>query len=65
MLRKLLGVAPAPRASVGDTGQAGKAPIAGEDVTPETYLGLEHDVAAQPGVTHYPDDRSLTASKPS
>ena len=64
VLRKLLGVATsAPRASVGDTGTAGKPPTAGEDVTPETYLGLERGIAgAQSGVTQYADG-PLTATR--
>ena len=62
VLRKLLGIpASAPRATLGDTGNAGKPPTASEDVTPETYLGLERGIAgAQPGVAQYPDGGSLT-----
>jgi thiol-disulfide isomerase/thioredoxin len=66
VIRKLLGiVAGAPRATLGATGKLGKPPTASEDITPETYLGLQRGIAgAQPGVTRYPDGGSLTRDTP-
>ena len=57
VLRKLLGVATsAPRASVGRRGQRpASRRRQGEDVTPETYLGLERGIAgAESGVNAIP-----------
>jgi thiol-disulfide isomerase/thioredoxin len=66
VIRKLLGIpASAPRATLGATAKAGTPPTASEDVTPETYLGLERGIAgAQPGVTRYSDGGSLTRDTP-
>jgi len=66
VLRKLLGVAPSsPRAHIGGSENVGKPPSASEDVTPETYLGLERGIAgAQPGVHEYPQGGTLTPDTP-
>jgi thiol-disulfide isomerase/thioredoxin len=66
VLRKLLGVAAgAPRAGASNEGDVGKAPNAGEDVTPETYLGLERGTeGVESGENQYPDAEPPVRDKP-
>ncbi len=61
VIRKLLGVpASAPRAAAVDEGRVGRPPTAEQDVTPETYLGLQRGTAgAKPGTTTYPEVKDL------
>ena len=67
VIRALLGVAPsAPRAGSVNEGKVGKPPTAAEDVTPETYLGLQRGIAgAQPGPVTYPSAPSTDLGRPS
>jgi thiol-disulfide isomerase/thioredoxin len=56
VIRALLGVAPsAPRAGAVNEGTAGRPPTSAEQVTPETYLGLQRGTAgARAGAVNYP-----------
>jgi thiol-disulfide isomerase/thioredoxin len=66
VLRKLLGVAAgAPRAGASNEGDVGKPPNTSDDVTAETYLGLERGTAgAQSGDHLYPEAEPSTRDKP-
>jgi thiol-disulfide isomerase/thioredoxin len=65
-LRELLGVpASAPRAAAVNEGSVGKPPTAAEDVTPETYVGLERGIEnPKAGSATYPDVSSPTPDQP-
>jgi thiol-disulfide isomerase/thioredoxin len=66
VIRALLGVAPtAPRARAVDEGRAGRPPTAAQEVTPETYLGLQRGIAgAQAGDVNYPAGGSTELGQP-
>jgi thiol-disulfide isomerase/thioredoxin len=61
VLRELLDVPKsAPRAKAVSEGRSGKPPLQSQDVTGETYLGLERGTAhAQPGLVTYPEPSGL------
>jgi thiol-disulfide isomerase/thioredoxin len=55
VLRELLGVKKsAPRAAAPSAGSLGAPPAQNQNITQETYLGLERGSVAQPGTTTYP-----------
>jgi thiol-disulfide isomerase/thioredoxin len=66
VLRALLGIrASAPRAGAVNEGKIGTPPTATDDITPETYLGLQRGIAgAQAGVVDYPPVTTLTRDRP-
>jgi thiol-disulfide isomerase/thioredoxin len=66
VVRALLDVpASAPRAGAVNEGNAGRPPTAAEDVTPETYLGLERGVAgARAGTVEYPPATTAELGQP-
>jgi thiol-disulfide isomerase/thioredoxin len=55
----------APRAAAVHEGKVGTPPTARQDVTPETYLGLQRGIAnAQPGIVTYPAARDTELGQP-
>ena len=66
VLRSLLGVrASAPRAGAVNEGRIGTPPTATDDITPETYLGLQRGIAgARPGAVDYPPTATLGRDQP-
>jgi len=60
VLRELLGVkSSAPRAASPGSGDFGAPPTQSQNITQETYLGLERGSVAQPGVNTYPSLSSV------